>query len=683
MSKLRLAVWLVVGLALVTASVWVIGAKDKTRSKEKTEVSQGTIAYEIPIAQKGIDWNSDGKQEKLAIVMTEGGLRNESEPGPFQGEFYVGRFTAVLTDSEGAELERLDLTPTFEEDMQFRKGAFELIFDDYNNDGYFEFTIGQYGSSNNSFFNLYTIRPEGISALVQGMAIADSSYSVALEKKNAGTFSYRYYDNSRSSLIETTYEWDGTSYLKTGEAPYEETDTEEANDELNLKFQPREYGFRLVYNERYFMNDDDTIQTGDTLYVPFSFNDSDSARMIRTLERIDPELQKSVQSTRLTDASVVNVYGVSSLLKVFGQMDGRRIVFSNVKEDPAGLTYSIEALDTESGERATLAEGVPGYLGEQDFFANNWFIPSTGRIAFNKYSDGNFETVDLTSGKVKRFNGIYKHAWPFFMTIPSPDGTLFWYQDLAKREFSLLDLDENLVAKVRYPEGMLNYPAWIWSVDSRYTALYYTFDNDRKHVKNSEEIDNIAPQGIRIFGRNGKEIANLKSNPKQDEYVEIAGWMPESDSVLLRYFHLDREPGRKENFAVLDSFYKIYDLKKKTYISLNTVQDITDLRHPEIIVSAAAPWPNLITDLKAGQIWEAFRGSPKSEYPIASPAGVPYLVRNLVEGKMTEIDRFNEISGLWDKVTIPYPLDSPRLFGERWLIGDGVEFVDLNKVFAE
>ncbi|TVX98023.1 hypothetical protein [Cohnella terricola] len=683
MSKRAVAIWLGIGIMLVMASVWVIGAKDKTSSKAETEPAQETLVYKVTIAQKGIDWNKDGKQEKLAILMTEGELRNESEPGPFQGEYYIGRFAAVLTDAEGAELQRLDLTPSFGEDMQFRKGAFELVFDDYNNDGYPEFTIGQYGSSNNFVYNVYTIRPEGISTLVQGMAIADSAYSVAFEKKDRGAFSYRYYDNSRSGLIETTYEWDGTSYRKTGEAPYEETETGGAGEELNLIFQPRDYGFKLVYNERYFMYVDDTVQTGNTISVPFGYMDTDPSRMIRTLERIDPELRKSVLSSRLTDVSVVNDYGVSSLLKVFGPLDGRRIVYSNVKEKPTGLTYSIEALDPESGERAILAEGVPSALGEQDFFARNWFSPSIGRIAFNKYFDGSFETVDLTSGQVKRFQGKYKHDWPFYMTIPSPDGTQFWYVDTSKQEFRLLDLDENLVAKVRYPVGLINYPAWIWSEDSRYTALYYTFDKDRKHVIDSEEIDNIAPQGVRIYGRNGKEIANVKSNPKKDEYVEIAGWLPESDSVLLRYFHLDRETGRKENFTVKDYFYKIYDLKKKTYIPLNTVEDIAELRHPEMIASATAPWPNLVADLKAGQIWEASRELPIIEYPIVSSDSVLYIVRYLEEESETEIARFMENSGLWEKATIPYPLDSPRLLGERWLIGGGIEYVDLTKVFAK
>jgi hypothetical protein len=141
---------------------------------------------------------------------------------------------------------------------------------------------------------------------------------------------------------------------------------------------------------------------------------------------------------------------------------------------------------------------------------------------------------------------------------------------------------------VAYPDGLFDYPAWAWSEDSRYTAFHYTFDKSRKHVISLEETEDIAPQGIKVYSREGRQVASLKSDSDRDEYVEIAAWLPDGRTILLRYFHLDREAGRKESLPMLDVSYRIYDLVSGTFTSLDTVEDLEGMRSSDLIVATNA-----------------------------------------------------------------------------------------------
>ncbi|MFC4305450.1 hypothetical protein [Cohnella boryungensis] len=688
----RRRLWGMIGgtALLLTAIVLAATPKDRFQSEPEPAVESASrqMVKQIPVAEKDIDIDGDGRMEKLTLVLTEGELRNEREPGPFQGEYYVGSFDAVLADAEGAEMQRMDLTPSFSELMQFRKGSFELIVNDYNRDGHPEFTLGQYGSSNNFIYNLYAIKPGGFEIAAKSLLVAASEYSIPLNKMSTGAFQYQYYDNSKGSWIEVTYAWDGMAYRKAMEKAAEHVIGSEEEEEAStrLTFIPASYGFDLAFNADYHVNADEIITVDGKAVVPFTSvlsMDDKTEKIRRQLEFIEPETRRSVLHTKLTDAVTTNGYGSSSELKSYGMLDGSRLVYANAAEQNGRLLSRYETLDLNTGVQKTLVSGGVDKLGEQDFYARNWLSPSGNKLVLNQYRTGLLEVLDLKEGTVRAFQGKYAHSWPVFMTVPSPDGTLFWYEDIEKREFRLIDLDEKRIASVAYPDGLFDYPAWAWSEDSRYTAFHYTFDKSRKHVISLEETEDIAPQGIKVYSREGRQVASLKSDSDRDEYVEIAAWLPDGRTILLRYFHLDREAGRKESLPMLDVGYRIYDLVSGTFTSLDTVEDLEGMRSSDLIVATNAKGQGFLLDRKSQRVWEGKRNSSIEEVALLSPAGDPVILRHDTEKAGAEIWRFDRASNEWESGSLAVSLREAAFVAEHWLVSEGTRYVDLRTVFSE
>ncbi|MBD3917552.1 hypothetical protein H8B09_02200 [Paenibacillus sp. PR3] len=178
---------------------------------------------DVTISEETVDWNNDGTMEKLLIKMTEGKLVKYPDPGPIMGDCYVGQFAAELTDAAGNVLQTHDIGVEFESDgsMTFRRGMlpFSIPFDDYNGDGYPDFTVGQYATSNGNIFNIYTIQPEGISRIGGPIFTSDRDgyYSTRYAKKPPSSLLNRYYDNSRGETFESTFEWINDAFVKQGE----------------------------------------------------------------------------------------------------------------------------------------------------------------------------------------------------------------------------------------------------------------------------------------------------------------------------------------------------------------------------------------------------------------------------------------------------------------------------------
>lgn len=85
----------------------------------------------------------------------------------------------------------MDLNPTFgSEPLIFVQNRdFDISFEGYNNDGFPDFSIGQYFSSNGSTYNLYSLMPDGINVIHKDLFTADSNYSIHYEK--AGNTSFK------------------------------------------------------------------------------------------------------------------------------------------------------------------------------------------------------------------------------------------------------------------------------------------------------------------------------------------------------------------------------------------------------------------------------------------------------------------------------------------------------------
>lgn len=124
-----------------------------------------------------------------------------------------------LTDESGNVISLTDLNKIFKEPMIFNS-SFEIQFDDYNNDGDIDFTIGQHASSNGRDYKLFTLRKDG---RVEEMPIKGYSslfisnttgfYSTKLTKIDNVTFKIEYYDNSKGENIEKVFKWNGKEFV--------------------------------------------------------------------------------------------------------------------------------------------------------------------------------------------------------------------------------------------------------------------------------------------------------------------------------------------------------------------------------------------------------------------------------------------------------------------------------------
>lgn len=102
-----------------------------------------------------------------------------------------------------------------DEEMSFENG-FKLIFDDYNNDGDPDFTLGQYDCSNGNVYAIFSINQKGeVKKIDTGgeMFISDHDYSIRLTKTSPVSFKRKFYDNSKAISEEIIYKWDGDKFV--------------------------------------------------------------------------------------------------------------------------------------------------------------------------------------------------------------------------------------------------------------------------------------------------------------------------------------------------------------------------------------------------------------------------------------------------------------------------------------
>lgn len=149
--------------------------------------------------------------------LTEGKQYNDAAAGPFQGWNWQGKFLLQLVDSTGDTVSQLELNKAFEEEELIFNRTFLISFDDYNNDGDPDFTIGQYGSNNGNLYKLFTIRDNKIEVLpLQTGSVfssgGNSRHSISLKRISDIGFVNSYYDNTKGKLIEQYFIWDGSQF---------------------------------------------------------------------------------------------------------------------------------------------------------------------------------------------------------------------------------------------------------------------------------------------------------------------------------------------------------------------------------------------------------------------------------------------------------------------------------------
>lgn len=177
------------------------------------------IDIQSPMTLSNTMCTFNGQSAYLRLKMVKGRYYEDWNPGALMGTIWEGSFVIDLTDEYGKIITETDISKMFTETLTF-KTSFNLEFDDYNNDGDLDFTIGQYGSSNGNVYKIFTLRKDGsIEELPvkdhPNLFISDSAgyYSTKLKKMDKESFKIGYYDNSKGTFRDT-YHWENGQFVR-------------------------------------------------------------------------------------------------------------------------------------------------------------------------------------------------------------------------------------------------------------------------------------------------------------------------------------------------------------------------------------------------------------------------------------------------------------------------------------
>ena len=161
-----------------------------------------------------------GKHQYLRLKLVRGEYDEDWSPGPFSGTVWKGDFVIELADETGKTITETNLGRIYNNEPLIFTSHFQFEFDDYNDDGDADFTIGQYASSNGKDYKIYTVRSNGeIEELpIRGQPSLfisqNSGYSTRLEKVDPVSFKTSYYDNSAQKQVEKIFRWDGKAFVQ-------------------------------------------------------------------------------------------------------------------------------------------------------------------------------------------------------------------------------------------------------------------------------------------------------------------------------------------------------------------------------------------------------------------------------------------------------------------------------------
>lgn len=198
--------------------VFGVSGVEATKEAELAE-SKVTFLGRVTISHNELFSVADRKGS-LDLELLEGQYFEDwITPSPFMGRSWSGRFALVLNDEQGNQLTTFPISDHFSEPLLFND-FFQIQFADYNGDGDPDFTIGQYGTSNGSFYKLFTLRNNNV---IEELAIKPGSelfisgsdkYSTQLNKVDEHSFTKSYYNNAEGKDIQDLFRWDGTAFHK-------------------------------------------------------------------------------------------------------------------------------------------------------------------------------------------------------------------------------------------------------------------------------------------------------------------------------------------------------------------------------------------------------------------------------------------------------------------------------------
>lgn len=214
---------------IITTYYNILEEKDFFLSAEATDyLSQNNLDISLPdyaemptvISSSCFYPLQASKIQTISIVMTEGEFSEQLDAGPYSGWNYVGNFVIEGKDADGNLVSSLDLNEAFGGGNLVFGPMVELAFEDYNQDGNLDFTVGQWGTSNGFIYRLFSVNQE---SEIVALPIEDDlsifsacfDYSTFFEKAEDTVFLVPFYDNTVGKSQIAYYSWDGISYQVT------------------------------------------------------------------------------------------------------------------------------------------------------------------------------------------------------------------------------------------------------------------------------------------------------------------------------------------------------------------------------------------------------------------------------------------------------------------------------------
>jgi hypothetical protein len=199
-------------------STGALHENSNTAVKTVSSRSNSEIEVQSPMTLSNSMCTFNGQSAYLRLKMVKGRYYEDWNPGAYMGTLWEGSFVIELADEYGKTIAETDISKMFSEPLVF-KSSFNLEFDDYNNDGDLDFTIGQYASSNGRVYKLFSLRKDG---KVEELPFKDRPdlfisnttgyYSTKLNKINGTTFEIEYYNNAEGTFHDF-YTWDGKQFM--------------------------------------------------------------------------------------------------------------------------------------------------------------------------------------------------------------------------------------------------------------------------------------------------------------------------------------------------------------------------------------------------------------------------------------------------------------------------------------
>lgn len=339
--------------------------------------------------------------------------------------------------------------------------------------------------------------------------------------------------------------------------------------------------------------------------------------------------------------------------------------------EPPGIAYNLEKMNVKTGQVTVLAEAF--YKGG-DWLEEAWFDQNRDFLML-KFYHGEAFVMSMDSLEITKMDLAFPSSWPIFLTSPSPDGESFWFENIDKKQYELYDKFGKAIATQPTEQGYVNYPTFHWSSDSRYVAYEYTFDQDYSHVISDIEMYEVAPQGIHILDENGETVRRIEVEKDSPWRIDLAGFLPGKDTVLLHYYQLDRSEGQEP--TKVKSVYKAMNLLDGEQIELEKVVDFTKLNGADMFTfsfpftESVYGLVNAIVSLEHRQVFVFDRELPTLSGGGKSSTWIfinPHYESNRPES--TELYRYvGNGTYPWEQVSVPHRLREIVIYNNQWIIG--------------